>query len=190
MSTATLRPSKTERACHHDTDAAMQNRTCACFHHNVASIQNRMCACVITTTWVALHTWHPTGCVLCHHDTDAARKPNVYTCLHHNVVGTPKPRVRLHGPRGPWSRTLGLRRFGAGTPTGLNKMRYPDESRPDSSPGCNGGRACGDVDGWGHVGPVAPLQGAFSAPHASPGYGPTPCGVGPNPGLWSATTLW
>ena len=77
---------------------------------HVASIQNRMCARVFTTPMRPSKTGR---------DVSSPQRG-----------GTPKPRVRLHGPGGPWSRTLGRRRFGAGTPTGLNKMRCPTHHGP------------------------------------------------------------
>ena len=153
VSTTPLRPSTTERVCVSSPQrGAIQNRTGACLHHNVTAMENRTCGC--------------------HHHTVVPTKTQRVHVSSPQRGGTPKPRVRLHGPRGPWSRTLGRRRSAPATPTGLNKMRYRHASRPDSSAGCNGGRACGDVDGWCHVGLVAPRWGAVSTPHASPGYAP------------------
>ena len=85
---------------------------------------------------------------------------------------TPKPRVRLPGPVGRGAAPWGVDDSAIATVNGVEQNAVSHKSRPDSSPGWNGGRAWGDVDGWGHVGLVAPRWGACSTPHASPGFGP------------------
>ena len=107
--------------------------------HDVATIRNGSCMCL-------------------HHTVAAIAKPNGRMSSPQRG-GTPKPRVRLHGPRGPWSRTLGHRRFGVGNPNGVEQNAVSLASRPDSSPGCNGGRACGDVH-------VMPPRGRKTHPDA------------------------
>ena len=155
--TIPMRTSNTGRACHHHTNAPIQHRTLACFHHNVASIQNR---------------------TLCMSSPQRGAIQNrTLACLHHNVVAPQSPGCGSTAPEGRGAVPWGVDDSAPATPTGLNKMRHPHATRPDSSPGCNGGRACGDVDGWGHVGLVAPLQGAFSAPHG-------PQGSAPRLGAW------
>ena len=159
-------------------------------HHTVTAIENRTCVRVFTTTWrdpkpnVGMSSpqrgaiqnlrWR----VLTTTSWPSKTRVGVSSPQR---GGTPKPRVRLHGPVGRGAVPWGGDDSAIETPTGLNKMRSPHATRPDSSAGWNGGRACGDVDGWGHVGLVAPRRGAFSTPHASPGFGPAPCGVGAEP---------
>ena len=136
----------------------------AFLHHAVATIQNRSCARL-------------------HQDPVATDTPSktqrvrVFTTTwwHSKAQGT-APR-----PRGPGSRTLGRRRFGDRNPNGVEQNAVAHKTRPDSSAGWNGGRAWGDAFEWGHVGLVAPRWGACSTPHASPGFGPAPCGVGAEP---------
>ena len=82
--------------------------------------------------------------------------------------GTPKPRVRLPGPVGRGAAPWGVDDSAIATGNGVEQNAVAHETRPDSPPGRNGGRAWGNAFGWGHVGLVAPRWGAFSTPHAVP----------------------
>ena len=136
-----------EGAFLHHAVATIQNRSCACLHQDPAATDTpskTQRACVFTTTW-----WPSKTCV-------GVSSPQRRGTTKRNVCisspqrgGTPKPRVRLPGPVGRGAVPWGVDDSAIATPTGLNKMRSPHETRPDSSAGRNGGRGVGDVDRMG-----------------------------------------
>ena len=146
--------------------ASLARRPCvhqrACQHRNVAASQNPTLACP-------------------HHNPATIQNASCAS-LHHKVVALQSPGCGSPAPRAgePYPGASTIRR--PATPTGLNKMRSPTKHGP-----IRRGVEMGDVRGVtrsdGTTSVLSHPVGVHSRRlHASPGFGPTPCGGGPNPG--------